>query len=289
MKKFILLSLFISIQAKIAESGAEAETETVKEGNFALSTSQQPGPLLGFGQNIIDKGDFQFYFYSDYIKLRNKKTTDPMPGFLYGIRDDLSMFFNIPITKYIDSADNCKTLAGVSLQCEYAYFSKTNLRSAHQATVLAAISGPNGSMIKQAVSNRQSSTFFIGGTYNYMSVDWYIYTSLGELFSIRQTEESQLGDNFLYQAGIGRNLYHSKDYIYLFLVEMLGAKFKQNIVSSEIDQNSGGNLIFIAPSFWFSSKKLIVQIGFAIPVLQNLNGNQGEYKFQIDGNIGWTF
>src|SRR3990167_9156146 len=216
MKKFILLSLFISIQAKIAESGAEAETETVKEGNFALSTSQQPGPLLGFGQNIIDKGDFQFYFYSDYIKLRNKKTTDPMPGFLYGIRDDLSMFFNIPITKYI-------------------------------------------------------------------------YSSLGELFSIRQTEESQLGDNFLYQAGIGRNLYHSKDYIYLFLVEMLGAKFKQNIVSSEIDQNSGGNLIFIAPSFWFSSKKLIVQIGFAIPVLQNLNGNQGEYKFQIDGNIGWTF
>ena len=287
MKKFILFFLFISIHAKISES--DSKIETVKEGNFALSTSQQPGPLLGFGQNIIDKCDFQFYFYSDYIKVCNKKTADPMPGFLYGIRDDLSMFFNIPITKYIDSTENCKTLAGVSLQCEYAYFSKTNIRSAHQATILAAISGPNGSMIKQAISNRQSSTFFIGGTYNYMSVDWYIYTSLGGLFSIRQTEESQLGDNFLYQAGLGRNLYHSKDYIYLFLVEMLGAKFKQNIVSAAIDQNSGGNLIFIAPSFWFSSKKLIIQLGFAIPLLQNLNGNQSEYKFQIDCNIGWTF
>jgi len=37
----------------------EKEIQHIKEGNFALPTSQQPSPLFSFGQNILDKGDIQ--------------------------------------------------------------------------------------------------------------------------------------------------------------------------------------------------------------------------------------
>ena len=270
--------------AKIADN----EDITIKEGNLALSSSQQPGPLLGFGQNIIDKNDLQGYFYADYIKTEAEKTADFMPGFLYGIRDDLSIFVNLPITRMSDATSK-STSVGVSVQAEYAYYSKTKLKSESQATIVLAISGPNGSMIKQVVSNRQSSTFFLGGTYSYLSIDWYLYGALGGLFTIRNKTDTAFGDNFLYQGGIGRNFWHAKSFIYLFLVEMLGDKFKSNFVNEVIDLNSGGNIIFLAPSIWISSEKFIFQAGISVPVYQKLIGNQNEYKYQIAFNLGWKF
>src|ERR1700722_1589145 len=32
------------------------DVEPIRAGNFSLRSSQQPGPLVGFGENIIDKG-----------------------------------------------------------------------------------------------------------------------------------------------------------------------------------------------------------------------------------------
>lgn len=285
---FLMLAIFINIYVKDIDDNQI----TLKKGNFALASSQQPGPLFSFGQNIIDKNDLQLYLYSDYIKsksgsLTNIKNSNVMPGLLYGIRNDLAIFFNIPISIILNS--NLKsTQAGGSVQIEYAYFTKSKLKSAYQATILAAISGPNGSMIKQISSNRNSSTMFLGGTFNYMSLEWYLFSSLGELFSIKNKSKTKLGDNFLYQAGIGKNLYHSSNYIYLFLAEVLGSKFKPNFTNGKLDSNSGGNIIFIAPSIWISSEKTILQLGCAIPIYQSLNGSQ-RYSYQIAVDLGWKF
>lgn len=286
MKKIIFFLGVLFVNAKIEEVNSSLS----KIGNLALSSSQQPGPLFGFGQNIIDKNDLQFYFYSDYINAKTSKNADVMPGFLYGIKDNLSVFANIPITLLLSSDCSTKsTLPGASVQVEYAYYTKSNSTSEFQATVLSAISGPNGSMIKQVVSNRQSSTLFVGETCSYISLDWYLYASLGDLISISRKNDSELGNNFLYQFGLGKNIIYSNDYIYLFLVEILGNKFKQDLLNGEIDENSGGNILFIAPSIWFSSKKLILQFGFSIPVYQHLIGNQSNYKYQLAFNLGWTF
>ena len=42
--------------------------EQLQIGNLALASSQQPGPLIGFGQNILGKKDLQFFCYvSDLV------------------------------------------------------------------------------------------------------------------------------------------------------------------------------------------------------------------------------
>ncbi len=268
-----------------SSSGAHTDQTPVKEGNFALSSSQQPGPLFGFGQNIVDKKNLQAYVYADYIRLKGQNNSNILPGLLYGIRDNLSLFFNIPMTITSDKTRR-STSSGLSLQLEYAYFSRTTDHSALQATILAALSGPNGSMIKQAITNRESSTFFLGATINCMSIDWYLYGSLGNLFAIK-TNRTKQGDNFLYQLGIGRNIHHSQKHTYLFLVEFLGSTFKRDKTNGIRDSNSGGNLIFIAPSFWFSSERFLLQIGFSAPILQKLNGNQNPFRYQLAIDLGW--
>lgn len=282
---FFTLSLF---------SKSEDTPPSLKEGNLLLSASQQPSPLFGFGQNIVDKHDFQLYFYTDYIKQKIKEQLDVMPGFLYGIRDNLSLYCNVPITGNLKTKKNedagCETvLPGLSAQIEYAYFSKTFYDYALQATLVSALSGPNGSMIKQATTNRQTSTFFIGGTFSYLQVDWYFYSSLGGLFTIKTKSNNALGDNFLYQSGLGRNLHHSDKYTYLALVEVLGTKFKADVVEGEVDIEGGGNIIFIAPSFWFSSARITAQLGAAIPIYQKVSNSKNKYSYQIAFNGSWKF
>lgn len=258
-----------------------------QEGNFALPSSQEQGPLFGFGQNIIGKKDLQSYLYVDYIQARPEQSSNIMPGLLYGIRDDLSIFVNIPITVSKGPLPP-STSAGVSVQVEYAYYSRESSSSEIQATVLAGLSGPNGSMIKQTISNDQSSTFFLGGTLNYMSVEWYAYGALGELFAIKHKSTKQ-GDNFLYQFALGRNLHRSQKHIYACLVEFLGARFKADSINGVIDPESSGDLIFLSPSLWISSEKFILQCGLSLPIYQNFTGKNIKYDFQCAVNIAWTF
>ena len=59
-------------------------------GNFALSISQQPTPLVSFGENIIDKGQVQLFLFADAFIGKHSYLTDVIPSVLYGIRDDLS-------------------------------------------------------------------------------------------------------------------------------------------------------------------------------------------------------
>lgn len=267
----------------------EVEAIQVKEGNLILSGSQQPAPLFGFGQNIIGKNETQLYFYADSFKISTTRNSTFMPGILYGIKDNFSAYFNIPISQSSQILDgkHLKSLtASASLQFEYAYYSKVKKFSTTQATVLAALSGPNGSAIKQPIGRSNSSNFFIGGTLCRTSVDWYVYGSIGELFSLNKNNS---GNVFLYQSGLGRNICHSKDWIYLFLVEALGASMQPNLISGVANANSGGNFIFIAPSIWVSSERLLLQFGVALPVYQKLNGNQGKYDYQIAFNCAWKF
>ncbi len=45
-------------------------------GNFSLPISQQPGPLIGFGQDVVDEGDFILFSYMDYLSGCQKKYSE---------------------------------------------------------------------------------------------------------------------------------------------------------------------------------------------------------------------
>ena len=54
MLKKLLLVLCFCLASSFAY-GKDAGAEEPRGGNFALSGSQRPGPLIGFGENIIDQ------------------------------------------------------------------------------------------------------------------------------------------------------------------------------------------------------------------------------------------
>jgi hypothetical protein len=130
------------IYGKSESTHSEYTNETKQEeppklGNFTLPNSQQPGPLVSFGENILDKNQIQTFLFADDFKGVRKQSIDIVPAILYGITDDLSVFFNVPIAaRYKDDKKYSSGLEDMFLQLEHAFYTQKTSSFADQATLL---------------------------------------------------------------------------------------------------------------------------------------------------------
>ncbi len=277
------------------ETPKEDEEKTKKEekppriGNFALPLSQQPAALFGFGGNIIEKGEVQLYFFADDFVGRNKTTVDLIPSVLFGITDDWSVFFNFPVTPYLkDGGHQSRGLEDFFVQFEYAFYTKSTKTYEDQATLVANITFPTGSIHKNPPTGFGAPSLFVGATYYHVLVDWFAFTSNGVVLTSSE-HHNKFGDQFLYQCGFGRNFPSPKGWIYAWMVEIDGQYSKKNRIHRVLDNNSGGNALYVTPSIWISSKEMLVQFGVSVPVNQNLFGHQHKFDYALNFNFAWSF
>src|SRR5436190_23168227 len=131
MNKLIkqLLFFFIIIHESIIIT-KETNPEKIVQlpiGNFALPSPQQPGTLFGFGQNIINQYNVQSFLFIDSIIGRHQNFSEVIPFLLYGIRNDLSILFGLPIATHF-KIKKCSSSGPQDfvIQVEYApYISQT--------------------------------------------------------------------------------------------------------------------------------------------------------------------
>ncbi len=268
---------------------AKEEEEPPKIGNFALPTSQQPAGLFAFGGNIIDKNEVQLYLFADYFRGKKRIVSDVIPSILFGVTDDLSLFFNFPVTPILkDGRDQSRGAEDFFIQLEYAFYNKKTAMYADVATIVGNITFPTGSDNKRPPTGYGSPSLFLGGTYYHTMIDWFVFTSHGGILTTRNFDE-KVGDQFLYQFGFGKNIPSPEGWIYAWMLEVDGQYSKKNRINNVLDPNSGGNLIFVTPSIWVSSKYTLFQFGISIPVNQNLFGNQKKISYGFNLNMAYTF
>ena len=237
----IVLSILFLIPSLIYAKGSD-RIEPQELGNFSLRGSQQPGPLVSFGENIIDKGQVQSFLFADAFIGKNNHLTDVIPSILYGITDDLSFFFNVPFSPGNKAQNNHSSgLEDIFAQLEYAFYTATSSYSANQATLVANVTFPTGSSSKIPPTGFGSNSFFIGATFNHMAIDWFFFTSPGVLLTTLK-HGTQFGNQFLYQLGFGRNIPSLSGWIFAWMVEFDGLYSWKNKIKGNIDPNSGGNI-----------------------------------------------
>ncbi|ETO93115.1 hypothetical protein [Legionella oakridgensis] len=259
------------------------------EGNFALPAPQQPGPFLSFGQNIIGKNQIQIDFDPSYLYQTNSSFLALSTSFLYGLSDTASIFFTLPVAvKYTTGSNHSSGLSDVSLQGEYAFYDNSNSKSTQQATMVTAITFPTGSSTKNPPTGNDTYNFFIGGTYNQIFIDWSWFVSPGiNWFAVK--DHTLMGSQYLYQFGIGKNFQSQRDrFIWAGLLELDGVYSEKNKLFGKKDPNSGGNIVNITPSLWYSTQTLIIQAGIAFPLLQQWNGNQSKTNYYATATLTWT-
>ncbi len=285
----ILLILFFIPSLIYAEKSDHKRIEPVALGNFSLPISQQPGPLVSFAENIIDKGQAQLFVFADAFIGKNSYLTDVIPSILYGIRDDLSFFFNVPFSPGNKDKDHHSSgLEDIFAQLEYAFYTKKSSHTVDQATLVANVTFPTGSSSKIPPTGFGSSSFFIGATFNHTAIDWFFFTSPGAILTTSK-HGTKFGDILLYEFGFGRNIPSPSGWLFAWMVEFDGLYSWKNKIKGTIDPNSGGNLIYITPSIWISSNRIILQLGAGYPIVQHLFGHQSKKFLSFVSNFGYTF
>lgn len=288
----IFATLFIGAllnYTKIKAAEEMEDAETVEYGNFSLPESQQPGPLVGFGEHVIGKGKMQLSLMANVYIGNNNHKIDLIPSFLYGPTKRFSVRFSLPYAlenKYNDH--NSSGIEDVFVDLEYAFYSRSCKYWVDQSTLYGSISFPTGSDAKNPSTGYGSTSWTFGVTYNHTAVDWFYFGATGAVLT-RPNGANRVGNQFLYQAGIGRDICTPPGWIYAWMIEFIGQYSRQNISDNHKNLNSGGNLISIIPSLWLSSETLIFQLGIGTPVVQNLFGDQRKQYLSVFFNFARTW
>ncbi len=284
---FLAIGSFINAD-DLAESKNKQE-EPVKEGNLSLPTSQQPSSFVGFGQNVIGEGVTQFYIYADHIKQHKSYRNDVIPGLLFGMTENSSLFLNLPFSPGNRQLNlHSSGLEDAFVQLEYAFYNKSTKYSTKEATVVGEVAFPTGSSQDVPPTGFGSPSLFLGFTYGYTGVDWLYFCAPGITFTTSY-RKTRFGNQYYYQAGVGRNLWSPPGWIFAAIFEVDGVFIEKNRLNGTLDRNSGGNVIYATPSIWISNERLIFQLGVSVPIQQHLFGKQPENNYALDINLGWTF
>jgi hypothetical protein len=257
-------------------------------GNFSVPLITQIAPLVSFGQLLIGKKAFLPQLTGAYVRGHNSYADVIMPNMIYGIREDLSVSFFVPFTpRSRSSSSHSSGIEDIFLQCEYGFYSKNSSNYTLQATVVANLQFPTGSSSKNPPTGSGSFGYFLGATYACTSFNWYAFISPG--VNLRTTHHgTKFGNSYLYQWGLARYIdsLSPRGWIFDLMIEFDGTYSEKDKILGATDFNSGGNVIFITPSIWLSSKRWVFQWGVGFPLAQKLNGDQDKIKYAINYNLG---
>jgi len=272
--------------------------QQIPVGNFALPVSQQPSPLFSFGQNILNQGDGEVFETFTLLRGKHKRVIVNQITALYGVNDRWSLLVTIPAP--VSNKENGKTTTAfgdIFFQSEYVLWDYDSETASSELTAVGSIFLPSGILDAatfdveaddEASTGTGSISFFLGTTFNYTTADWYFFTSYGGIITTER-EGTRIGNSLFYQAGIGYNLHYFPDKILLLLIELDGIWTKKSIFADVVNPNSGGNIIFLGPSLWYSTEKLTLQVGIQAPVFQKLNGVQNKDSYFFACEAIWKF
>ena len=180
----IAISFCLSLDGKEEQENSKTKEAPPKIGNFALPSSQQPAALFGFGGNIISGGEVQLNLFADAFSGKDKTVIDIIPGALFGVTDTFSIYLNLPVTpKFKDRGHHSDSFEDFYLQFEYAFYNKSSFTCTDQATVVANITTPTGSITKSPPTGYGSPSIFLGGTYYHTTVDWVFFYGTRSYFN----------------------------------------------------------------------------------------------------------
>lgn len=270
------ISIFLTINPRESDN-----IEQLKIGNFAVSGTMQPVPFLGFGENIIDRYDTLGCLFPSFTVGKNESFSDITPYILYGVSDYFSVLLGFP-TALRYKQEDCRSSGSSDalLQFEYAYYIKQKETWTNELTIVASLILPTGNECKTPSTGLGSTNFFLGLTASHLSTEWYLYGSGGVFLATPYDNNTKVGNRFLYELGLGKNIAYSKDnWILLWMIEFVGLYAQKSRIRGIINNDSGSNRLLLGPSLWFSTQRIIIQGGIAPVISHHRSGKQSKTSF----------
>lgn len=259
-------------------------------GNLAFPSSQQPTPLISFGQNLISEHQFEYEMIPSYRKGKRECFFDISNNLLYAFTDSLSIYLNLAnAIQFKQGKYHSDGFEDLIVQIEYAPYTQEHYTYYDQLSIIGNVTIPTGSSTKKPVTGAGSNSFFIGSVLSRMSINWFYFSAYGGVFNT-SNHRNKLGNRFLYQYGFGRRIYNNAEWLVAWMCECTGELAMRDTNQGITLPNSGGNLIFVTPSLFMSTKRhFVFQIGFGFPIVHQLHGHQNRKEYLIQSKTSWNF
>jgi len=281
----MLFSIQIVVGKWVDERG-----EPLRIGQFALPESQQAVPLVSFGQNILDKGDLLGIVDVAWLKGTQKSFSELIPSFIYGITNEISVLVELPFAlKFQSEQAVSRGVKDLLLQVEGVVFAPEKASTIDEITLVANIEFPTGTLTEEPLTGMGTLNFFFGFTASYTGPEWYYFISSGMTLTTTR-KKTKFGNEFLYQCGISKNIsYRANKWLFNWMIELNGAYAQRDKISGLIDCNTGGNVLLLGPSLWFSTQRFLMQGGISGVVFEHLFGTQHKNKYFVAAAVGCKF
>lgn len=129
---------------------------------------------------------------------KNEYFINIVPSILYGFTDDFSIFISVPFAARYRQGNHRSSGSGdIIVQLEYVPWTKEHYTYYDQITVVTNVTIPTGSIKNNPPTGIGANSFFIGGTYSWMGINWYYFTSHGAVLKTSSHRTKFENEEFL--------------------------------------------------------------------------------------------
>lgn len=244
-------------------------------------------PLFGFGPHTIYLGGLgvEIEFEREGASSSKEKERDLIlhQEIIYGLTEDLALTLALPfiLNRKLDANGIGTSSSGIgdtSLRVKYRFWRRDRLGVQDSAAFIVSIKFPSGNTDKSPRLGTGSTDFLFGAAAARESLLWYYFADVRYRVNTRGNANLKIGDRFFADGAIGIRLWPA-EYLkpdLVVLAELNWETFLRDKLDGLGVKESGGNLLFISPSFFFTYRNWAVKGGVQIPLYQSFDGNQPE-------------
>ena len=240
-------------------------------------------PVFSIGPETIFKGGIGLESEIEYDKGASEHSTGLHYEFIFGVMENFSISGKFPyiLEKKISNFASSSGLGDIMLRGKYRFYKNDKLGASYKAALIGGIKFPTGDEEKKPSIGTGATDYFLGISAGYESRKWYYFATTRYRFN-NKNGVIEKGDVFLYDIAFGlrpvKRSYYEYDLV--FLIEFNGEYINNDMIFDFADNNSGGDIIYIGPTFLWSMRNWMIKGGIQFPIFQNLNGTQEEEDFR---------
>lgn len=250
-------------------------------------------PIFGLGPHLIYKGGVGVEVEIEGERSSGNQETERdlliVTEIIYGITSDLAATLVIPgILEKVEKTEtedrSSSGFGDLSFRLKYRFWRRDTPGTQDSAAIILGGKFPTGNEDKNPKLGSGSTDFLIGLAAARESRRWYYF---GDLRYRLNTKDDQFkaDDKIFADAAIGIRPWPT-EYLepdWVFLVESNWETQQRSEQFGQDVSDSGGDLLFISPGFFWTYRNWAVKGGVQVPVYQHLFGNQPEvdYRFAL--------
>ncbi len=248
-------------------------------------------PVFSLGPETIYKDGVGVETEFEYEEGGTDKETSLHYELLYGVTENWAVTLEVPqVLDQKETGMSSEGLGDMAVRSKYQIFKRDTLGAQDKLTLLYGLKFPTGDKNKTPPLGSGSYDHLFGLSAGHESIKWYRFATVRYVLR-PDAGVLDKGDRLMLDvaAGLRPWLRPYKSWDLVMLLEGSYITTWKDLKNGAALSNSGGQELFLGPTFLWSIRNWMFKGGIQFPILQDLNGHQDERDFRTQLAVEYHF